>query len=216
MIQIQPVITVSIFLLAIIFQLPLRAQEIIELDTGTTDFAYRRVFVSNVIDHRVNKESIGKVRAGVLNIEKNATFPTLLEATLMRFYTKHFPAKPQLQPVVLIVKELWIEEKIGTLGETGYAKTSFILTKKDSLGLRIIHKFEKRIEESGIDVTLGHERRIRELLKQCLMSQAKTQIDTPSYYTNTSQQVDTLKPSVWFSKLQKGVYFNFLIFFIYR
>lgn len=196
------------FIVLLLFSRIITAQKIIALPAKSVDFAKRKVHISKVIDDRLYRGSIGDVHTSLVNITKPAQFELPLAETLFKFYSKNFPPLSTTVPMVLIVKELRVEEHITTYSETGIAKVRVLLAEEDSNGSFLIrHAYADLVENGGLDVTSGHGKRIGELLRNVMTTQAYSIPQTPYSYTLAFQK--PFDPLQWSQKLKQGLYATF-------
>lgn len=162
------------FLLLIVSIVDLNGQNnIIELNHEKFAIPGQNFFITEVIDGRRDKENIGFVQLGAFNKKVTAYFKNGLENSLNAYFTESQTVYDNFEPLLLRITYLEIYEKT-TINELGRAdiKVEFYKTCGDSVSK--IFEAEAYEEEYGMDVTKGHEKRIRSVLTKCLTELAQT------------------------------------------
>lgn len=162
----------AILMLSLIgFQATLFAQnEMIELKNEHVDLHLKNFYIEKVIDGRTNKENIGFVQKGAFNRKINADLKGGVEAAVYNYLSESVVQDTHSTPVVMRVVYLNISEHTGIASETGKAEIKVEFYKKESNELGKLYETEAFVEKPGMDVTKGHEKRIREVLVACLKS----------------------------------------------
>ncbi len=176
--------------------------EIIELKNEHVKIESRDFYIRSVIDGRSDKSRIGFAQVGLFNKKVNANFKTSIENTFQSYFDNVLKKGENQLAIVLKVIDFFISEKTIFTSETGRAeiKVEFYILSNNQLGK--IYETEAFYEESGIDVTKGHERRIRKVLTICLNKfyssnwrQISPDFKPIENIINTVSPVDSLKIS---------------------
>lgn len=119
--------------------------------------------IDSVIDLRLFNDHIGVVQKGLLNRQVSVNFPDRLPIYLTAYLKENYSKTGQ--PLILVVSDFAIGEETKALSEKGFAETSLTMCRRDSTGeLKSLFTFSDRVESSGLDVTMGHPKRVKDLL----------------------------------------------------
>lgn len=130
------------------------------------------IIVDTVIDARFNKNNWGVVMTGL----SNKRTPVVMDNGTMGlkyYFAASIPADKNAEHVIMILKNLWINEQTIGLREVATCDLELTLCKKDKDNQwRIIHEFEDAVEAStGIaDMTRTTSRRVKEIFEKALIS----------------------------------------------
>ncbi|MCB0819886.1 MAG: hypothetical protein KDC13_04635 [Bacteroidetes bacterium] len=144
--------------------------EIIELKNTLIPLPKQDFYIESVVDGRGNKSDIGFVMKGAFNKKIRADLKGGVTKSLTDFYNNALDKDTTTTPVVMRVVFFHISEKTNGATETGKAeiKVEFYIRKGNQLGK--VFETESIAEESALDVTSGHERRIRKVLENVLVA----------------------------------------------
>lgn len=127
-------------------------------------------FLQSVIDGRGNNENIGFVMKGAFNKRVDADLFGGLEKSFGEFYTYALTKDTLKTPIIMRVVFLYISEKNNGTNETGKAEIKVEFYKVEGNRLGKVYETEAIAEETGEDVTAGHERRLRKVLETIILS----------------------------------------------
>ncbi|MEX1189620.1 MAG: hypothetical protein WED33_10205 [Bacteroidia bacterium] len=127
-------------------------------------------YLHSVVDGRGNKKDIGFMMKGAFNKKVKADLKGGLEISLNDFYKYALNHDTLKTPIVMRVVFLFISEKSNGAAETGKAEIKVEFYKKDGSQLAKVFETEATSVEDGVDVTSGHERRIRKVLENVIVS----------------------------------------------
>lgn len=211
------------YLLPLLFLLnaiPAFAQsEFIELKDGLIRLPNQEFYLESLVDGRGNKKDIGFVMKGAFNKKIRADLNGGFSTALSQYYEKALEKDTSKTPIVMRVVFFYISEKTNGATETGKAevKVEFYVRKGDKLGK--VFETESITEESALDVTAGHERRIRKILENIILSFNNSNwqevnpelVDASSIIAKQSQIIgNTLTPDVhvWVNMLSANAAFG--------
>ena len=145
-------------------------KKLIELKNEPVDIKLNGFYISSVIDGRENHDNIGFVRVGMFNKKVNADLSGGVEHSVLNYINNSLIVDTNLVPIVIKIVYLNISENTTFSSEIGRAeiKVEFYQLEDGKLGK--LYETEAFLEEPGMDVTKGHEKRIRKILITCLKS----------------------------------------------
>ena len=162
---------------------------------------------------------IGFVMKGAFNKKIRADLSGGFSKALSDYYSKALEKDTSKTPVVMRIVFFYISEKTNGATETGKAevKVEFYVRNGNKLGK--VFETESITEESALDVTGGHERRIRKILENIILSFNNSNwqevnpelVDESSIVDRQSQIIgNTLTPEehVWVNMLSSNAAFG--------
>jgi hypothetical protein len=160
-----------IFILTALIQGVTYGQEkLIKLTAEPLNLDLKNFYISEVQDGRTEKTSIGFAQVGLFNKTVPANLEGGVENAIASYLNESLKADKTGTPIILRITQLEISEKTNPASEFGRAeiKVEFYRTFND----RPEKIFETGFvtEDSKIDVTNSHEKRIRQALTACLTS----------------------------------------------
>ena len=145
-------------------------KEQIILKNGLIRLPLQEFYIDTVIDGRGNKDNIGFVMKGAFNKKVKAEFKGGIEPTLTDFFKYALTYDSTKTPVVVRVVFIQISEKLNGTNETGRAEIKVEFYKQQGDQIAKVYETEASFEETGLDVTSGHERRLRKVLENIMFS----------------------------------------------
>jgi hypothetical protein len=145
-------------------------KEQIVLKSGLIRLPKQEFYIDTVIDGRGNKDNIGFVMRGAFNKKVKAEFKGGLEPTLTDFFNYALTKDSSKTPVLMRVVFIQISEKLNGTNETGRAEIKVEFYKRQGDQMAKVFETETSYEETGLDVTSGHERRLRKVLENIMFS----------------------------------------------
>lgn len=162
-------------------------------------------YFQDFIDERTTKDYIGQVQKGMMNVQSPLNFKRPINVEILSYLNHLMPQTNEKTPLVFVLHQLWVTEKTTFSSEKGMLDITIeIRSAGDGSSLGTFSHF---IEKGGLDVTNGHEKRIRQGIVACLNKFFIAQKDPTILYHDKAQKIDLSKgiPGV----LQKGFYINF-------
>jgi hypothetical protein len=145
-------------------------EKVIELKNEPVEIEINDFYISVVIDGRQNQENIGFVQTGIFNKKVKADLVGGVESSIYQYLKTSFSFDTNKIPIVVKIIYLNISEKTAFSNEIGRAEIKLEFYKVAGGKLGKIYESEAFVEEPGMDVTKGHEKRIRSVLKTCINS----------------------------------------------
>ncbi|RKY47374.1 MAG: hypothetical protein DRP88_04610 [Candidatus Neomarinimicrobiota bacterium] len=145
-------------------------KKLIELKNEPDKIEINDFYISKVIDGRKNQENIGFIQIGLFNKKIDADLAGGVENSIYQYLQNSFSFDTSKTPIVIKIAHLNISEKTTFTNEIGRAEIKLEFYKVNNGKLGKIYETEAFVEESGMDVTRGHEKRIRSVLKTCINS----------------------------------------------
>ena len=126
-------------------------------------------FVSTVLDERKDTTSVGFAQIGAFNKKVNAKIKGGVENSFYDFISNSLPQQDHLNEIILKVQELKVSEHTGFSTETGEAVLSIdFYTYNQNDELVKVFETTSFVSEQALDVTKGHENRVRLAIIDCL------------------------------------------------
>ena len=148
----------------------LAQKEQIVLKRGLIRLPQQEFFIESVVDGRGNRDDIGFVMKGAFNKKVKAELKGGLEPALNDFFRYALTYDSTKTPIVMRIVFLQISEKLNGTNETGVAEIKVEFYKRKGGELTKVFETETFYEETGLDVTSGHERRLRKVLENIMFS----------------------------------------------
>lgn len=141
----------------------------IELQNETFTVKNAQFYISNVVDVRGDTTFIGMARVGAFNKATVAKLSRGVERGFYNFISGSLHKQDDFTGIELKVTEFKISERATMNREYGEVvlKVDFYAYNEDYKPIRI-YRSESFISESALDVTNGHEKRIRNAIIECL------------------------------------------------
>jgi hypothetical protein len=143
-------------------------------------------YVSNVVDARAEKNELGITHTGMANNREKVYFKKGIGYEFLKYIRFAVDMDTNSKPIILVVEELKISEKINFSNETATAllKMSFLIEQDN--GYVKIFETTQTVEETKSDATATHESRIRQVIHLCLQKfmSSEVRVDTGELYTN--------------------------------
>lgn len=124
--------------------------------------------VESVLDHRLVKSNIGYAQKGAFNKKVTAVFPDSLNTYLQPILKKMVVPKPGKRNITIAITDLVIYEVTKATSETGYCRVQMEFLEKTDNGFLSYASAFADVENKGLDVTVGHSKRIIKALVECL------------------------------------------------
>ncbi len=167
----------------------------------------KEFFISQVIDNRRNKGSIGIVQKGMANRPVPALLDIGLEFQLMKAFTVLLPVSEI--PLVARVNKLIISEKTSAFSELGRCEIEIEFLKNIDGELYTLGEFYAKVDGKGMDVTEKHDDRIIAALASCINQYSKSADKEPALKVARPKDAE-IKYTFDFSRpLKKGLYLNY-------
>lgn len=144
--------------------------EQIELKNSLIRLPNQNFYLESVVDGRGNKSNIGFVMKGAFNKKVKAELKGGLEPSISAFYNYALTKDTLQTPIIMRVVFLFISEKTNGATETGTAEIKVEFYKRDGDQYGKVFETQAIQEESGLDVTAGHEQRLRKILESVILS----------------------------------------------
>lgn len=176
---------IQFIFLFLVFSTVLSAQKIhkITLSSKAINLPNRQFHIETVIDHRMNKETIGFIQKGLGNKRINAKFSETLPIHLLKTFSRLIPVKTNTTiPIIAKVHNLYISERTTAWKEFGKAEITIEFLTADTS--RSWGKFFAEVEQNGMDVTKKHDERILLALETCLKKLVESWDNPPSVSAN--------------------------------
>jgi hypothetical protein len=148
----------------------LAQKEQIVLKSGLIRLPQQEFFIESVVDGRGNRDDIGFVMKGAFNKKVKAELKGGLEPTLNDFFRYALTHDSTKTPIIVRIVFIQISEKLNGTNETGVAEIKVEFYKRKGEELTKVFEAETSYEETGLDVTSGHERRLRKVLENIMFS----------------------------------------------
>lgn len=123
--------------------------------------------VENVLDHRLVKSNIGYAQKGAFNKKVTAVFPDSLDTYLKPIIKEMIIPKPGNKNIIIAISDLVVYEVTKATSETGYCRIQMEFLEKTDNGFLSYASAFADVENKGLDVTVGHSKRIIKALVEC-------------------------------------------------
>lgn len=198
---------------------------IIALQKHILDLPNSNFYISQVIDARLDKSTIGTVQTGIANSRKIAKFEKELPEELMSLFNRSLLPQEGKKPVILKVIAFQIKEKTRSFSEAAIVEMKLDFIYQNSAEeYMFLYQASTLSKKNGAEVTARHDENIIKALQDCftqftsfnihsLIKQA--QVMLPEELGKGSLAVtDTLSYPILHldSTYKKGVYQNFIEF----
>jgi len=130
----------------------------------------QQFFLLGVMDGRLDKSDIGFFTKGAFNKRIPAKFASSLEDAFSSYLKFALSSDSTKTPIVMKVVDFRISEREDGSEEIGTAELQVVFYVSDKDKLAKVFQTEATAEEKGPDISLSHERRIRKVLENVLMS----------------------------------------------
>ena len=193
--------------------------ELIELKSSLIRLPNQSYYLETVVDGRGNQNDIGFIMKGSFNKKVKADLKGGVVPSLNQFYQYALNRDTLKTPIVMRVVFLYISEKTNGASETGKAEMKVEFYKREGDQFAKVFETEAISEEEGVDVTSGHERRIRKVLESVILSFNNSEwqsvelnyVPSESILSRQSQILaNSLKPekNIWVSLLMANASFG--------
>jgi hypothetical protein len=130
------------------------------------------IVIDTVIDARFNKSSWGVVMTGLFNKRIPVSFENGT-SRLKYCFDRSILSDQDAEHLIMIVKNLWIDEQRFRMKEIGTCDLEILLCKKDKDNQwRVVHEFEGQVESSdglaNVELTLSTPKRVKEIFEKAL------------------------------------------------
>ena len=133
------------------------------------DLAGREFYIDSVVDNRIVKDNLGEAHVGMGNKAVPVVFATPFAAQMKTYFKTTTPQSKSGQiPLIAVINELHVYEKIYRTKERGVADLDIAFCKLDSGVLKIVAETVNTQESGGMDVTNAHDKRIDLAIRECL------------------------------------------------
>lgn len=166
-----------------------------------TDF-----YIEKIIDARANKENIGVAQRGMFNKQVPAHFSEDFVVHLKNYFDALLPKEDGKTPLTLKVNQLYISERTSAMSELGNCEMQLEFLKSENAQLFSLGAFSSSVENGGLDVTAGHDKRIKQAFQECIEGFA-----TSKWKSKELIAVEELDNATFDAKAEliKGLYLNF-------
>lgn len=124
---------------------------------------------SGVIDRRLIKENVGYVQIGLSNKRVPALFEGKFEEVIEAQVPKVILDDADGEKIYFVFHALNVGERISGMSERGSCRMEIEFVKKIDSTYYSYGTFTSEVEGKGMDVTGGHDRRILQALKECII-----------------------------------------------
>ena len=167
---------------------------IINLSYEQIELPDRKFYIDSIIDNRINKSNIGKVKTGLNDKQNVADLQDGLKKSLLLYYFYSMERYKTQIPITIKINAFEISEKTMVGIEYGYADISFDYLYKSTL----LFSDNEHLETYAKDVTSSHEKNIRDALKKSLQEFNESNwyevyLGNEDYETHEQIQTDTIK-----------------------
>ena len=138
----------------------------------------RGFYIDSVVDARPITSNIGMAQVGLNNRQVEAHLDRPLESALATYFRAVMPMQNGQLRIVAVVNELRISEKTYKAKERGFAEADITFCRIDSGKLYELYSVVKQEESGGMDVTIGHPRRLSTVLNECVKEFSSTDYKT--------------------------------------
>lgn len=164
-------------------------QKLITLKNEPLTIPVKGFYILDVIDGRENQNNIGFALVGMFNKKVDVNLVGGTENAILKYLKNSLPSDVNGAPIIIKILHLDVSEQINFTSEKGRAEIKVEFYRYNDGELGKFHTAESFREEPALDATLGHEKRIREVLATCISSfnDADWQSVTPIY--DTQEQI---------------------------
>lgn len=160
-----------IFILTALIQGVTYGQEkLIKLTADPINLDLKNFYISEVQDWRDNKTNIGFAQVGLFNKTVPANLEGGVEYAIGNYLNASLKADKTSTPIILRITQLDISEKTNFSSEIGRAEIKVEFYRMFNDRPEKIFETGFVTEDSKVDVTSSHEKRIRQALTACLRS----------------------------------------------
>ena len=167
-------------------------------------------YISEVIDNRADRTSLGTVYWGSNNAGRKANFNESFNTHLYVFFSSILPSSKEHTPIVISINHLSIAEEELKKGELGRSEAEVEFFKEQEGQLLSLGIFKAAKEKSLPNVTDSHDDRIINVLAQCVKDFAESGWEKKTGIPKS--QVDSVRAKYRFdynASLKTGLYFSF-------
>lgn len=125
-------------------------------------------YISEIIDARPLKENIGVAQRGMFNKQVSAQFSEDFIPHLQSYFNGLLPSEASKTPLILKVHQLYISERTAAMSELGSCDVNLEFLKEENGRQYSLGQFSSKVENGGLDVTAGHDKRIRQAIQECI------------------------------------------------
>lgn len=184
----------------------LRAQKELQV-TITPDLPLSTNFyISEIIDARPLKENIGVAQRGMFNKQVSAQFSEDFIPHLQSYFNGLLPSEASKTPLILKVHQLYISERTAAMSELGSCDVNLEFLKEENGRQYSLGQFSSKVENGGLDVTAGHDKRIKQAIQECVEQFALSNWDDSEVENVLVQNEQHFQP---LENLKKGLYHHF-------
>lgn len=122
-------------------------------------------YIDSVIDNRLVKTDIGMAQKGLFNKKVRASFERDFEKEIYDYCRSVLPPEENKQPFIIRMNTLQVSEKTTAFNELGIAVLNMDIIQRSPEGYLLKYRFSDTVKESGMDVTAGHDDRIKKLFQ---------------------------------------------------
>ncbi len=142
--------------------------EFIELKAEPANFQAKGFYIQKVEDGRINRDNIGFVQKGAFNRKVTADLRNGVESAIFNYLKTSVSQDTAATPIIMRIVHLNISERTNAFSEYGRAEIAVEFYKNENGNQGKVYEAEAFIDKPAMDVTKGHEKRIREVLLMCL------------------------------------------------
>jgi hypothetical protein len=160
-----------IWLLTLWLSLPTPGQAqvyYLDLSKATLALPNRAVYVEQVLDARPRRGSIGTVHRGLGNIRQPADLQPSVQQALTAWVQAQLPARPTDHAIVLVLRQLQLNETIGAFSEKASIDVSVDVYARLADGYHYVLNAAELVENKGMETTAQHPGNLALALQQCL------------------------------------------------
>lgn len=169
----------------------------IDLAGQTLTLPDRTFSVEQVLDGRQDRAGIGTVHRGLANIPQPADLRPNVAVALTGFVQAQLPPRPTDRPVVLVVRELRLGERITTFSEHAQLDLAVDVYAHLADGFHYVLSAAELVESKGMETTAHHPVNLSLALQRCL-AQCQTVVwdKLPAQPARTLAELQQLSHSV--------------------
>lgn len=170
--------------------------------------------ITEIIDARANRSNVGYVLKGVNNTRMSATFKKPLNEEIAN--TLSTPNKKKLPELLLLVKGLHLEEKMGFAADRANCYLTVEFVSKENSKYLLVHRSVQESSINGFDVTSRHPKNIARALETAFQELDKIDFSDKTKFKVLSENqvyIDRIEKTYDFpifnEKIKDGVFETF-------
>lgn len=128
----------------------------LDLSKAVLDLPARAVHVEQVLDARPRRAGLGTVHRGLNNVRQPADLRPSVPAALTTWLQAQLPARPTDHPVLLVLRELQLNEEINAFSEKASLDVSVDVYARLADGYHYVLNAAELVESKGMETTAQH------------------------------------------------------------